>query len=174
MFYKAKIIFPEKHSLVRYKCIFFASLIFVIFTANLEAQSLRQARNRVFFEAFGPGIVYSMNYERILNNRFAVRFGISGWPQSGYQYVLGFGMASIRVGSPVHSLHLGIGTGLAWFSDVDLLEQSNVVGMYGTASLSYQFQPRSRGFFLRISYTPFFSLEAVAPLWGGISLGWIF
>lgn len=130
-------------------------------------------RNRFYGEILGPGLIYSLDYERQVTPRVSLRLGAGGWPAPGFQYVLGFGMGLVRWGTPRHRLYAGLGLGMAWFTDVDLLEQSDVVGGIGSGLLAYQYQPDPEGgFFLRASYTPLASSEAIAPLWGGLSLGW--
>lgn len=128
--------------------------------------------NRLYGEILGPGLIYSLNYERQVGGPIALRVGVSGWPQSGFRYVLGHGMVLARRGSDRHAIFVGLGAGLAWFADVDLLEQTDVVGGYGAALVAYQVQLAREGPFLRISYSPLISAEAIAPLWGGLAVGW--
>ncbi len=146
-----------------------AASLFVL-PARLSSQE-QDARNRVYLELLGPGIAYSFNYERALGRDLGIRVGASGWPESGVQYVLGFAMMMARLGHGAHSAILGAGAGVAWFVDVDILETTDVVGGYGMAAIGYQWQPKPRGFFLRLSYTPLFGSGGVAPLWGGLSVG---
>lgn len=37
------------------------------------------AKNSVFAELLGPGVAYSLNYERIVGNAVGIRVGVSGW-----------------------------------------------------------------------------------------------
>jgi len=143
-----------------------------VWAVPLEAQD--PARNRLYGEFLGPGIVYSLNYERQLTDPVSLRVGVGGWPQSGVQYVLGFGMGIVRLGRGDHGALIGLGGGVAWFADVDLLEQADVLGGYAVGMVAYQYQPNPKGFFLRLSYTPLASTGGIAPLWGGLTLGWAF
>lgn len=149
-------------------------LVVMLLAWSAPALGQEKTRNQVYGEFLGPGIIYSFNYERDVKDPLAVRFGVGGWPESGTQYVVGFGMAMIRVGTERHSAYLGAGAGVGWFTDVDLLERTDVLGGYAIGLLAYQFQPSSKGFFLRLSYSPLASAEAVAPIWGGLSMGWSF
>ncbi len=158
--------------MVRWSRVAVSLVAFIVLSSVLLAQE--PGRNRLYVDAFGPGIVYSLNYERQVTGPLSLRVGGGGWPQDGFEYLLGFGAAIVQVGSQQHAAILGLGGGVAWFADVDLLEETDVVGGYGIGILGYQFQPRPTGFFLRLTYTPFFNANAIAPLWGGASFGWVF
>jgi len=151
------------------------ALIWILISGGFSgAQTQEPARNRVYLDVFGPGFLYSLNYERNVNQRVGIRLGAGGSPLSGFSYVLTFGMLTATVGGPVHSLHAGLGAGIGWFIDVDILESPDELGGYGVFSVGYQFQPRPRGVFFRLSYTPIFNFHVIEPLWGGISVGWAF
>ncbi len=139
-----------------------------------RAQTLEPARNRVYLDVFGPGFLYSFNYERNLSHRFGIRVGAAGSPISSFSYILSFGMLTVNVGGPIHSLHAGLGAGIAWFIDVSILENPDELGGYGVFSVGYQFQPQPRGIFFRLTYTPIFNFQVIEPLWGGITVGWAF
>ncbi|MDH4271209.1 MAG: hypothetical protein OEW18_04455 [Candidatus Aminicenantes bacterium] len=138
------------------------------------AQTQEPTGSRVYLDVFGPGLLYSFNYERNLSHRLGVRLGAGGTPFSGFTYILSFGMLTLTVGGPVHSLHTGLGAGIGWFQDLSILEEINVLEAYGVFSVGYQFQPRPRGIFFRLTYTPFFNFHVVEPLWGGITAGYAF
>jgi hypothetical protein len=138
------------------------------------AQTQEPARNRLSLEAFGPGLLYSLSYERDLGRRIGIRWGASGAPFDGFTYVLSFGMLTLSVGGPVHSLYAGLGAGVGWFKDLNILDDADGLEVYGVFSVGYQFQPRPRGVFFRLTYTPFFSAHVIEPLWGGLTVGWAF
>ena len=138
------------------------------------AQAREPARNRVYLDVFGPGLLYSLNYERAFGQRFGLRLGAAASPLSGFSYLLSFGMLTATFGGPVHALHAGLGAGIAWFIDVDILENPDALGGYGVFSVGYQFQPRPRGVFFRLAYTPIFNFQVIEPLWGGVTIGWAF
>jgi hypothetical protein len=143
-----------------------------LWAAPLDAQE--PARNRLYGEFLGPGFAYSLNYERQVSEPISLRLGAGGWPQSGFQYFAGFGMALIRFGQGDHSAYLGAGGGILWVVDVDFIEATNESAGYAVGLVAYQFQPGRRGFFLRLSYTPLVAAGGAEPLWGGLTLGWAF
>jgi hypothetical protein len=63
-------------------------LMAVMFLWGYQSQALAQpndtARNAVYFELFGNGAVYSINYERLFSPSFSGRIGASYAP-----YILG-------------------------------------------------------------------------------------
>jgi hypothetical protein len=154
----------------------FIAIAVVLFSAASAPPVTAQvavAPNRLYVEALGSGLVYSLNYERELRGPLNVRAGVGGMPFQSVQYVVGFGMLGTALGSRQHSLRLAAGGGLLYAIDVWVIEAVNNVYAYGTASVGYQFQPRPRGLFLRAACTPVLTRDE-ALLWGGISLGWAF
>lgn len=150
------------------------AILIVCFSATTVSGTQAKERNRIYGEFLGPGLLYSLNYERAVTETVGLRVGAGGWPASGFRYGLGLGMLVLYVGGGSHRAVIGLGGAVAWFADVDLLEQTDVVGGYAAASVGYQFQPRGEGLFFRISYTPLASGEAVVPLWAGAGIGWTF
>lgn len=49
-----------------------------------------------------------------------------------------------------------------------------VVNRQSSIVAAYQYQPNPKGIFLRLSYAPVATTEAIAPLWGAFALGWAF
>ena len=146
--------------------------LFGLWAVQLDAQET--VRNRLYGEFLGPGIVYSLNYERQISEPISLRVGAGGWPQSGFQYLVGFGMGLVRIGAGDHSAYVGLGGGFAWLADVDLVEVTDEVSAYAIGLVAYQFQPSPRGFFVSLSYTPLVAVGGAEPLWGGLTLGWAF
>jgi len=143
-----------------------------LWAVTLGAQE--PAGNRLYGELLGPGFVYSLNYERQVSTPLSIRVGVGGWPEAGFQYFAGFGMALIRLGRGDHSAYVGAGGGILWVVDVDFIESTDETAGYAIGLVAYQFQPAGRGFFLRLSYTPLIAVGGAAPLWGGLTLGWAF
>lgn len=117
-------------------------------------------RNNVFGEAFGAGLWYSVNYERILVPMLAVRVGFSFLSAS-------FGGADrtkfLSVPVTAHLLlntnsrnqfDLNLGATLIWASNLfrlsNLLDPGAGAVVWGTAGLGYRIQPRDTGFHFRI------------------------
>ena len=54
-------------------------------------------RNGVYFELFGPGLLYSLNYERHVRSRTAVQVGFTRWSAQflGPKHIVRAGLASV-------------------------------------------------------------------------------
>ncbi len=145
-----------------------------VFSAGPAAGAERTpARNRVFLEALGSGLLYSLNYEIALSDRAGVRLGVSGLPLSSASYIVGLGMPTILLGRGVHTALIAAGIGIGWIEEVAIFESQETVVAYGIGSIGYQFQPHSRGIFIRGCFTPVFTDHEFSP-WGGLSVGTAF
>jgi hypothetical protein len=147
-----------------------AALALALFAADLNAQEVPRAPNRVYLEALGTGLVYSLNYERDLTGHLSLRAGAGGLWSSGLTYLLGFGGPSWRLGAGRHWAFLGLYGGAVWLKDVWILEGNEEVAGYAAVSLGYRFQPGPRGAFLQVAFTPVLTTQEVAP-WGGVGFG---
>ena len=140
----------------------------------------------VYLELGGPGLLYSMNYERKFTDRLWGRVGagyffISGSANIGIQYLFGDG--------PWH-IESGIGFSGAFMEDIltgftinfgesnDNNEENGsdreYMAYYNT-TIGLRYQPNryeNRDLFFRISFTPLinYNLKGAAP-WAGISFG---
>lgn len=141
--------------------------------ATARAQESSPARNKLFVELLGHGIVYSINYQREVTGTAGVRVGLGGLPTDGNEYIIGFGMIEGFKRRGGHSVHVGLGLGLLWIEEVWLLESEEELHAYGALSLGYEYHPRPRGIFFRAAFTPLFTEEEFAP-WLGVGVGTAF
>jgi hypothetical protein len=127
----------------------------------------RSATNSVFLEGGGPGLAYSLNYERIFENDFGLRAGfsylsVSGTASSGSSTANGsVSMWTVPVLANYlginwgnHSLELGGGATVVGLSGAGSIGAFAAAGsgtlVLGTAILGYRRQPPSGGFQFRI------------------------
>lgn len=75
------------------------------FTPAPEPPQGTMAKNGVFIELLGPGLLYSLNYERIIGDAVSVRLGVSGWGSGSSQMN---DTSSIAVAVPVTISYVGI------------------------------------------------------------------
>lgn len=164
----------------------FVSVLFVasIFTFSPTTSQAQSAKNAVYAEALGNGVLYTINYDRHFTSNVSARLGImnfsvsaSGTNSSGNASVtLVPIMANYLVGSGNHNLELGIGpmianasasadVGSGGFSD-------SGTTVFGTGTVGYRYQPNDGGFLFRIGLTPMY-MDSFG-VWGGLSLGWAF
>jgi len=127
----------------------------------------RSADNSIFVEGGGPGLLYSINYERIVENDFGLRAGISytsfsasassgGSTASASAAIITVPVIAsyLGVSSGSHSLEMGAGgtivfaTGSASGTGI-AASGSGMTGL-GTVILGYRRQPVNGGFQFRI------------------------
>ncbi len=166
-----------------------------------QASEMRTANNNIFLEVGGSAIAYSVNYERIIDNRFVLRGGLSFLPvqSTEFRYLSILPVsASYLIGS-THYLELGVGTMFASFNGTEARWQylregaidisANVTGTSKFAFcpfptvvpiIGYRWHPLNGGLNIRAVFTPRINFNgfAITPIevapWGGISLGWSF
>lgn len=125
----------------------------------------RDANNSFFLEGAGPGLLYSINYERIVESDWALRVGFSyasisassGSSSASASWVAVPVTASylgLREGN--HVLELGVGaTGIyasgAGSIGVNAASGSGMTAL-GTAMIGYRRQPVNGGFQFRIGF----------------------
>jgi hypothetical protein len=131
------------------------------------------AKNAVYLEAFGPGFLYSINYERFVANKFALRIGFEdatldfGENRTSTITVPVMGNYFSSTGS--HKLEIGVGADFLY--EHGSRTSNGYVFLVG--SVGYRYQPDEGGFQFRLVATPF-----VFPtgnfMWFGSSIGMCF
>ncbi len=139
------------------------------------------SHNAIFLEAFGPGILYSINYDYRFARDLSVRVGYSSWD---VPFDLGFFSANLKFrGFPVEvnylpgngPSHLDLGIGFepdfsrSGAAILDPSSQTTGSGVLGIATIGYRFQQR-HGLFFQVGLTPLFNFNRLAP-YAGISIG---
>lgn len=189
---------------MRYCLIFCVGMFCHIFNTSLSAQEVfkRQSLNVVYVEALGSGKWYSLNYERIIENDWSVRLGVSFLPQRVENGFGRYGLLDLtlpctithllHLGNSAHNIELGVGASptLTFATFDGGLSNGSAYNTYSRTLLNtraialvgYRFQPIESGLVFRITFTP--SVEFVpgvspplAPpqlLYGGISIGYAF
>jgi hypothetical protein len=133
-----------------------------------------QGRNHLFFEGGGSGLLYSVNYERLVGSSFGLRLGTSSANIGVLDYtaILG-GLAWIPSGAR-RGLELGFALGVLEIKQFLVFKSDPPDrGLYGSFTLGYRWLPQERGLSFRLAATPLFTTGGAAP-WAGISLGYVF
>lgn len=148
----------------------------------------RTASNVIFAEALGNGLLYSVNYERIIDSwSIGLRAGasyftypVSSYGRSGNLTIVTFPLvASYYVGLPRHKLQLGLGatilyTGVSSDSTGTKFEsERSGGGVSATGVIGYRYLPTDRGFSFGAGFTPLLRSSRFLP-WGGANAGYIF
>jgi hypothetical protein len=157
-----------------------------------ESEGEREAKNAIYVDLLGPGLFYSINYDRMLTEDLSARIGFS---YLSFGASAGDSTASASAefsywAVPITVSYLGIG------SDSNMLEVgggpvimnvkgSGVVETDETASgaeasatlfamtgmVGYRHQPADGGFGFRIGASPVMVFDAGLLPWGYLSLG---
>lgn len=107
-----------------------------------ESEAMRPAKNGLFLEGLGPGILYSVNYERLVIDDMAVRIGFSYWSVSAG---VSSGTSSVEASAsfftvPVTVTYVGL-TGLEVGGGLTLLHASGAASTVGASASGSGFAP---------------------------------
>ena len=152
------------------------------------AASERTASNVVFAEALGSGLLYSINYERLVETwNLGLRAGasyftyaVSSYGSSGNLTLLTFPLvASYYLGWRSHHLQLGLGGTILYTkaaSDshgTQFASERSGAGVALSGVVGYRFLPRRGGISFGLGFTPLVRTSRFLP-WGGADVGYVF
>jgi hypothetical protein len=133
-------------------------------TSSSNAQTVSQtSRNNAFLEFFGNGGNYSVNYERLVGERFGLRVGFAKWRfrdfsgRSDNSITTIPVMANFLIGKRKSKLELG--TGFLFGRQVGPAVNGSAPFVNLTGVVGYRYQPYNPGFMFRIGATPFYAFE---------------
>lgn len=116
----------------------------------------KQRNNLVYLELGGPGIIYSVNYERRIAD-FNIRVGAGGAAFNGAGYFIApVGFNYIGLGDEKHHLELGVtaNLGFSGVAAVGSVPGSSAFFASFSPIVGYRLQPRTGGFVLRAGLSP--------------------
>ena len=151
------------------------SLVFllVIVSNSNYGQISTNFRKSIFVEIAGSGGLGSINYEKHFFNKNRLtltwRAGLSCAPidkNNGTGIVFPL-MVNALLGKNAHQLELGLGQGFTITTKGSFFTLT-------TAAIGYRFQPKSKNWFYRITYTPLISylIDFQIQQWAGLSIGY--
>lgn len=147
-------------------------LTFISLIAIGQTESVPKGRS-VYFELAGSGGLGSFNYEKVFfqknTTEYTWRAGLSIAPidrNNGFGIVFPL-MVNAIVGKAAHKLEIGLGQGIT-------ITTKGSAFALTTAVIGYRYQPETKNWFYRISYTPLISylVDLQMQQWGGISIGY--
>ena len=167
--------------------------LFVLFTAAPMNRAWAQesnlskdfARNSIFLELGGNGVVYSLNYDHKFFDHASARIGGSYIRFSAddpntldgrisllfvpitASYLVGEGNSRLELGGGPLITVASSGGGTV---DNEQFDNFRGGGVGFTGIVGYRLQPRNGGFLFRIGFTPVFAPGYFLP-WAGLSLG---
>lgn len=162
-------------------------------SAAPTAGTEREAKNAIYLDLLGPGLMYSINYDRVIVDDVSARigfsyFGVGASASDGsgttasaeFSYwAIPITVSYLGVGSDTHILELGGGGAIVNFSGSGLLEaddssvgaDASVTTAALTALVGYRRQPADGGFVFRAGLSPMLAFEGGFLPWGYLSLG---
>ena len=144
--------------------------------------------NTIYFELLGNGLVYSLNYDRMVTEKISVRAGYGGLTVS--QMTISSGtivnedikitlipvLANYLRGEGNHKLEMGAGIVLVSLDYTGNVADVNFSlaadGAIPTGNFGYRYQKPEGGFFFKASLCPFFAETMVTSV--GLGLGYSF
>jgi hypothetical protein len=127
-------------------------------------------KNIVYLEGGGVGILYSLNYERIISDNLSIRIGYTSWAMPIYGGSDSFAGIPLLVnyfqGEGNNKVEFGVG--LEYANDSDYRHTIIAVGTVG-----YRYQPKDGGFHFRIVVVPIIGFGKFSVIFG-ISTGFYF
>jgi hypothetical protein len=153
----------------------------------------REAKNAIYLDLAGPGLFYSINYDRVITPDISARIGFSylsiGASASGgagttasaeFSYwAIPITASYMGIGSTSNMFEVGGGGVIMNVSGSGIVESSDESAEAGasfttlalTALAGYRHQPADGGFVFRIGLSPEYVLGAGLLPWGYMSLG---
>jgi hypothetical protein len=153
----------------------------------------REAKNAIYLDLAGPGLFYSINYDRVIVDDVSARIGFS-YLSIGASADSGSGTTASAefsyIAIPITASYLGLGSesnmfevggggiimnfkgsGLVESSDASAGASASHTTLGLTAMAGYRHQPADGGFVFRIGASPVMPLGAGFLPWGYMSLG---
>jgi hypothetical protein len=131
-------------------------------------------KNHIYFELAGHGIMYSLNYERMISEDFYLRAGASVfefglWEGTGSKYTVFPLAVGVITGKTRHHNEFGVGLDIIYreylSGDHDIKKYYTPIAL---AAYRYHYE---NGWVFRASFTPFYDIEeGIFPSFG-LSLG---
>lgn len=160
--------FTNKRNIMKQLLFILGMAIILSFPAHAQTAS---ARNNVFIEAGGTGLLLSLNCEHIAKSGLGFRFGLGGLVTGGSSnsgdhtdYFAAPLVMVVKLFRPEGSSH-GLITG------------AGIVYLGAPAPsfiLGYRYSPSNGGFLFQAAFTPLISPAFGFVPWGGIALGYSF
>lgn len=159
-------------------------VIFVIlFTcSSLFAQSngmRSKPQNAAFFEAAGPGLVVSFNYDTRFSNKqggIGARIGVGGFALGNDASLLTVPVQINYLAGGKNGHYFEVGAGVTYASGDTPFDQNTK--LFGTAVFGYRYQPEGSGLNFRGGFSPIFGDTDdgafFIPYWPHLSLGYTF
>lgn len=143
-----------------------------------ELRSLREkegvvenpAVNSLYIELGGNALAYSVNYDRIYDERYVFRAGIGYFGVDNASVAIIPLTASYLFGRGASKFEIGVGMTIVTARLSGFAGISGSPALLGTGILAYRYQPMDGGFFFRGGLAPFWGSSGFYP-WYSLSFG---
>lgn len=146
--------------------------------------------NHVFFEALGNGLLYSVDYERLIDAwHVGLRGGLSYFTYAVSEYGGSGNLTLITapfvasyylgLGASHHKVQLGLGATVLYFGastdarGAEFAGERAGLGVAATGVVGYRYLPRDGGVSFGVGFTPLVRPGSVLA-WGGANVGYVF
>jgi hypothetical protein len=137
-------------------------LILVSFNVAIAQDS--SASNAVYLELGGAGGLYSINYDRLINDNLSIRVGYSSWAIKylGTDTFKGILIKLNYINGQGNSrAEYGLGIEYVQFNVHHFFGDGYYNGVIGVGSICYRYQPKDGGFHFRIGPAVFLVMNKV-------------
>jgi hypothetical protein len=154
----------------------------------------REAKNAIYVDLLGPGLFYSINYDRMLTDDLSARVGFSylsfgasagdgssaGSASAEFSYwAVPITVSYLGIGSENNMLEVGggpvimnvSGSGVVETDDTATGAEASATVFAMTGMVGYRHQPADGGFVFRVGASPVMAFGAGLLPWGYLSLG---
>ena len=167
------------------KCLRIIFLLFLFCdVVYSQTDSVQRKHNLVYLEAAGIGGYGSVNYERLILDKYqiglGIRIGISTYHLKDYRnkfnpdFIIPFSVNSYY--GKNHKVEVGIGEVLGNIVHADFEKATTIrkTKFHTAFSVGYRYQRENGGFFFRCVYSPIIEQNKYFRHWGGIAVGYSF
>ncbi|HVZ33121.1 MAG TPA: hypothetical protein VG963_11895 [Polyangiaceae bacterium] len=161
-------------------------------SSSTYKEHTREAKNAIYLDLLGPGLLYSINYDREILDDVSVRIGFSYF---SYGVSVSAGNASESgkfsyLSIPITASYLGVGSennmlevggggmimnfkgnGLLKADDTSASASGSITTFAMTGIVGYRHQPSDGGFVFRVGASPVVTFGYGVIPWGYLSLG---
>lgn len=159
---------------------------------SLENVYLNTKAKNVYFELFGPGLVYSLNYDTRFGNRrdgLGARAGIAYYADDSEKFFTVPVVLNYLLGKKGKYFEVGAGVTFYTAQSDFIFFNSNYnydpvtgyyngrrsdSGIFGTLNFGYRYQPIDGGFAFRTGVSQLIHSNQFIPFWPYVSFGYTF
>jgi hypothetical protein len=139
-----------------------------------ERPDIITAPNAIYVELLGSGLLYSINYDRLITDYLGARIGIGYVPDGSLSLTtIPITVSLFPFGASSSKLEIGAGVVQASLGNTKVGSTTGGTYLGYVGILGYRLEPRDGGFLFRFAFTPFILNGHFQP-YLGVSFGLAF